>query len=50
MSTDKEKTDKKKKEREEVAESLHPETHKGPQKPEHTNQYGNKDKTTRTQK
>tara|TARA_A100000171_G_scaffold52985_1_gene75015 strand:- start:13732 stop:13872 length:141 start_codon:yes stop_codon:yes gene_type:complete len=46
MSTDK-KT--KKTKEEELAESLHPETHKGPQKPEHTNQYGDKDDATRTQ-
>ena len=38
MSTDK--ADEKKKKKGELTESLHPETHKGPQKPEHTNQYG----------
>ena len=31
----------------EIAESLHPDTHKGPHKPEHQNQYG--DQATRVQ-
>ncbi len=49
MSTDKDKKTEKKKKDSELAESLHPDTHKGPQKPEHTNQYGDKDKATRVQ-
>tara|TARA_R100000935_G_C2834815_1_gene167447 strand:- start:1888 stop:2031 length:144 start_codon:yes stop_codon:yes gene_type:complete len=47
MSTDK--TDEKKKKKGELTESLNPETHKGPQKPEHTNQYGDQDDATRVQ-
>tara|TARA_R110002072_G_scaffold125944_3_gene262511 strand:- start:46638 stop:46781 length:144 start_codon:yes stop_codon:yes gene_type:complete len=47
MSTDK--IDEKKKKKGELTESLHPETHKGPQKPEHTNQYGDQDDATRVQ-
>jgi hypothetical protein len=27
----------------ELTESLHPDTHKGPHKPEHENQYGDQD-------
>ena len=44
-------SDKKEKQKKEgeLAECLHPETHKGPQKREHTNQYGDKDDSTRTQ-
>ncbi len=45
MSTDKKEEKKKDKE---VADSLHPERHKGPQKDEHTNQYGDQDDATRT--
>lgn len=48
MDTNKKK-DKKDKKDKEVAESLHPERHKGPQKPEHTNQYGDQDKEANTQ-
>ena len=46
MSTDKENNKKRDKE---LAESLHPETHKGPQKDEHTNQYGDQDEQIKTQ-
>lgn len=41
--------DKKTEKEKEITESLHPDTHKGPQKPEHTNQYGDQDDATRTQ-
>jgi|GEM_PF-3966550 len=45
MSTDKKTEELKEKE---IAESLHPERHKGPQKSEHTNQYGEKDDNIKT--
>ena len=34
---------------EKVPDSLHPKRHKGPQKLEHTNQYGDQDEATRVQ-
>ncbi|MDX1461978.1 MAG: hypothetical protein R3359_02895 [Marinirhabdus sp.] len=46
---DKERNQKNNKKDKELTDSLHPDTHKGPQKPEHTNQYGDQDEATRVQ-